>query len=179
MENSEVVKRYNIQSNSIAVVISAAAKLVESLDMHKFSRQLFDSLDFRKVSVAELETRCNKLREAAITLRDQRMHDIRRTSFAVFLYLLQVIAVFVPAVGESANPSGRKASPAVMLVRLLPLVLLSNAIGDYGYWKLSRKTLFEFLDETKALSGCLREVVLVLAEGVERFALRKTHGETE
>jgi hypothetical protein len=139
--------RHSINPKRIAVVISAAAKLIESLDMHKFSKQPFDSLDIRKVSwQAELETRFNKLHETAIALRDQRLHDIRRTGFAILVYILQVVAVFVPAVGGSANPSGGKVSPAMMLVWLLPLVLLSNAIGDYGCWKLSENTLFEFLD---------------------------------
>lgn len=35
----------------------------------------------------------------------------------------------------------------MMLVWLLPLFLLSNAIGDYGCWKLLEKTLFKFLDD--------------------------------
>jgi hypothetical protein len=70
IENGEVVKRYNIQPNRIAVVILATARLVESVDMHKISGQLFDSLDIRKVSEAELDTRYNKLRETAIALRN-------------------------------------------------------------------------------------------------------------
>lgn len=74
------------------------------------------------------------------------MHNIRRTGFAVLVYIVQVMATFVPAVGGSTQPSGGKVSPAMMLVWTLPLVLLSNAIGDYDCWKLSRKTLFEFLD---------------------------------
>jgi hypothetical protein len=147
IENGEVLKRYNIHPKRIAVVISAAARLVESLDVHKFSKQLFDSLDIRKVSdQAELEIRCHKLHETAIALRHQRMHDIRRTGFAILVYIFQVVAVFVPVVGGSANPSGGKVSPAMMLVWLLPLVLLSNAIGDYGSWELSSNTLNEFLD---------------------------------
>jgi hypothetical protein len=70
MENREASKRNNIQPNRIAVVISATARLVESLDMQKFSGRLFDSLHIRKVSEAELETRCKKLRETAIALRN-------------------------------------------------------------------------------------------------------------
>jgi hypothetical protein len=108
-------------------------------------KKLFQYLEFREEAGPELEIRHKNLRETAIALRNQRMHDIRRTGFAVFLYILQVVAVFVPAVGGSASPSGGKVSPAMMLVWLLPIVLLSNAIGDYACWKASRNTLLEFL----------------------------------
>jgi hypothetical protein len=139
-----VVKHFKIQAQEISVIILAAARLVPSIDMHKLSDQLSVSLDI--VASEAGEARCRALREKGIVLRDQRSHDVRRTGFAVLIYILQVIALFVAAVGGSANPSGGKVAPAMLLVWLLPVVLLSNAIGDYGCWDTSRRTLFDLLD---------------------------------
>lgn len=134
-----------VQPEEIAVIISGAARLVPSLDFSNFSKWLFSSLNIEYVSEKELKIRCDALHETAIALRDQRLHDIRRTGFAILVYILQVVVVFLPAVGGSPNPSGGRVSPAMMLVWLLPLVLLSNAIGDYGCWRHSAETLTKFL----------------------------------
>jgi hypothetical protein len=139
-----VVKHFRIQAEEISVIILAAARLVPSIDMHKLSDQLSAGLDIAASEAGE--TRCHTLREKGIVLRDQRSHDVRRTGFAVLIYILQVIALFVAAVGGSANPTGGKVAPAMLLVWLLPVVLLSNAIGDYGCWDTSRRILFNLLD---------------------------------
>lgn len=145
-QNGEDVKLYDIPSNRIAVILSAAARLVENLDKHESSKQLFDSLDIGKVSEPGLDSRYNMLHRTATALRDQRIHDIRRSGFAILLYIIQVVGVFVRSLGGLTSPSGGKVSPAMMLVWLLPEVLLSNGIGDYGCWRLSKHTLFEFPD---------------------------------
>ena len=139
-----VVKHFKIQAEEISVILLAAARLVPSIDMHKLSDQLSIRLDI--VVSEEGEARCLALRKKGILLRDQRSHDVRRTGFAVLLYILQVIALFVAAVGGSTNATGGKVAPAMLLVWLLPVVLLSNAVGDYGCWDTSRRTLFDLLD---------------------------------
>jgi hypothetical protein len=139
-----VVKHFKIQAEEISVIILAAARLVPSIDIQKLSDQLSVSLDIAASEAGE--TRCHTLRENGIVLRDQRSHDVRRTGFAVLIYILQVIALFVATVGGSANPTGGKVAPAMLLVWLLPVVLLSNAIGDYGCWDTSRRILFDLLD---------------------------------
>jgi hypothetical protein len=139
-----VVKHFKIRAEEISVIILAAARLVPSIDMHKLSDQLSVSLDIAASEAGK--TRCHTLREKCIVLRDQRSHDVRRTGFAVLIYILQVIALFVAVVGGSANPTGGKVAPAMLLVWLLPVVLLSNAIGDYGCWDTSRRILFDLLD---------------------------------
>jgi len=137
------ITQYNIQPEMIAVIIAAAARLLPSLHMDKFSIKLSNRLDID--DEVELKARCDALHKAATTLRNQRLHDIRRTAVASLIYIFGIVAVFVTAIGGSANPSGGKVSPAMMLVWLLSLVLLSNAIGDYGCWTGSQETLQEFL----------------------------------
>jgi hypothetical protein len=105
-----LVRRYDIQPEMIAVVISAAARLIPSLNMGKFSRKLLKRLDNQDDGVFVL------LRKTTTAPRDQRQHDIGRTGLAIVVYLAGVVAGFLPAVGGSSNPSGGKLSPPMMLI---------------------------------------------------------------
>lgn len=54
---------------------------------------------------------------------------------ALLIYLWQVVAAFVEIIGGAPKPSGGMLGPAVLLSWLIPMVLLSNAVGG----KASRK----------------------------------------
>ncbi|KAE9371430.1 hypothetical protein N431DRAFT_508066 [Stipitochalara longipes BDJ] len=72
------------------------------------------------------------IRTTASKLIRQRTNENIRTGFAVAMYMFQVVSDFVPEVGASSDPSGGMIGPAMLLSWLVPVVLLSNAIGDSG-----------------------------------------------
>ena len=70
--------------------------------------------------------------DTARTLAGNRRNEFRRTLFALAFYIFQVLAAFVPAVGAAAGPSGGRIAMAMVLSWLIPISLLSNAVGDLG-----------------------------------------------
>ena len=79
--------------------------------------------------------------ETALTLSENKRNEILRTLFAVVLYVFQVLAAFVPAVGAASRPSGGRIGTAMLHSWLLPIALLSNAIGDFGSLRTCRRTI--------------------------------------
>lgn len=134
--------------NAVTVVFFAAAKYIRSPGLiHAFDEALKKICD-ETLSIPERKDRFHTLLIAGSTLAGSQVIDIRRTVFAVVVYIVQVVAVFVPAVGGSPNPSGGRVSPAMLLIWLLPLVLLSNAIGDITSWKHAENVLESFVTDT-------------------------------
>ncbi|KAG8525343.1 uncharacterized protein KY384_008987 [Bacidia gigantensis] len=84
--------------------------------------------------------------EAAITLRENRKNEVRRTFFAIVLYVFSVLAAFVPAVGAASNPSGGRIGTAMLLSWLLTVVLLSNTVGDFGSPRNRQKILADLME---------------------------------
>lgn len=135
--------RYLERPEILATVLSAAGRLLDPQDLSDLPKRVTKWLTFD--DNRHFRTRYAALKKAAVALRHLRLHDIRRTGFAIFLYLFQFVVVFVYQVGGSPNPSGGRVSPAMMLSWFLTVVLLSNAIGDYGSWKHSQDTILRFL----------------------------------
>lgn len=137
--------RYLERPKILATILSAAGRLLDPRDLSDLLERVTNWLTFDDNK--HFRTRYAVLTEAAVALRHLRLHDIRRTGFAIFLYFFQFVVVFVYRVGGSPNPSGGRVSPAMMLSWFLPVVLLSNAIGDYGSWKHSQDTILKFLEK--------------------------------
>ncbi|KAE9366337.1 hypothetical protein N431DRAFT_562912 [Stipitochalara longipes BDJ] len=138
---------YLERSKILATILSAAGRLLEPRDLSNLPTTVANWLTMG--NNPELKTRYADLTEAAVALRHLRLHDIRRTGFAIFLYLFQFVVVFVYRIGGSPNPSGGRVSPAMMLSWFLPVVLLSNAIGDYGSWEHSQGTILRLLKKPR------------------------------
>ncbi|KAL2044686.1 hypothetical protein N7G274_002460 [Stereocaulon virgatum] len=79
--------------------------------------------------------------EAALTLSENKSNEILRTLLAIVLYVFQVLAAFVPAVGAASSPSGGRIGTAMLLSWLLSITLLSNAIGDFGSLRNCRQII--------------------------------------
>ena len=135
--------RYLEQPEILATIFSAAGRLLDPQDLSDLPQRITNWLTFD--NNRHFRTRYAALTKAAVALRHLRLHDIRRTGFAIVLYLFQFVVVFVYRVGGSPSPSGGRVSPAMMLSWFLPVVLLSNAIGDYGSWKHSQDIILRFL----------------------------------
>ena len=135
--------QYLEQPEILATILSAAGRLLDPQELSDLPERVTNWLAFD--DNRHLRTRYAALTKAVVALRHLRLHDIRRTGFAIFLYLFQFVVVFVYKVGGSPNPSGGRVSPAMMLSWFLPVVLLSNAIGDYGSWTYSQDTILRFL----------------------------------
>ena len=91
--------------------------------------------------------------ETALTLADNRRNEFRRTLFALALYIFQVLAAFVPAVGAAASPSGGRIATAMLLSWLVPVVLLSNAVGDLGSLRNAQQMLNVFVERLEKPPG--------------------------
>jgi hypothetical protein len=89
------------------------------------------------------------VRTTASDLLRQRKNEIFRTVFAVAMYIFQVISAFVPSVGASSSPSGGKIGTAMLLSWLVPVVMLSNIVGDLGSPASTEKTISTFMASNK------------------------------
>ena len=70
--------------------------------------------------------------ETARALGESRKTELLRAILAICWYIFGVVAAFVPAVGQSTSASGGRIAPAMLLSWLLPVVLLSNALGGFS-----------------------------------------------
>jgi len=86
-----------------------------------------------------------RIQTTATKIRECRTHGMLRASAAILLYFWQVVAAFVPEIGGDAQPSGGMIGPAMILSWLLPMVVLSNAIGGFSSSHAIRQILLKFL----------------------------------
>jgi hypothetical protein len=87
-------------------------------------------------------TRFNIWRRTAIRFADARSNQLGRTALALLLYIFQLIAAFVPEVGGAPpGPPGGRIATGVLLSWLVPVIILSNAIGTLS----SRRTAYDIM----------------------------------
>lgn len=84
--------------------------------------------------------------ETARALSENRRNEMLRTLFAVAIYVFQVLAAFVPAIGAASQPSGGRIGTAMLLSWLVCVVLLSNAIGDFGSPRNRQRIITDFTE---------------------------------
>lgn len=88
------------------------------------------------------ESSYREWRQTARELADSRTDEFLRACLAVSLYVYQVIAAFVKEVGGgNTSPPGGRIGTALFISWLVPVVLLSNAIGGFT----SRRSCFDIL----------------------------------
>ncbi len=125
----------NLEVKSLAIISAAAEEVSYDLD-YALILGVSRGRDF--------------IVETAFTLIGNRRSEVLRTLLAITFYVFGVVAAFVPAVGASASPSGGRIATAMLLSWLIPVVLLSNAIGDFGSPRNCRRIIAE-------LMGCLSQ----------------------
>lgn len=132
----------NNARRAVTILLTATARYVRSPALEsavdEALRSLSDDKDEQKVQLEILS-------RAARSLAGFRVTDIRRSVFAVIVYIVGVAAVFSPVIGGSPSPSGGRVSPAQLLSFWLSIVLLNNALGDVTSWKTVRYTLEDFV----------------------------------
>ena len=80
--------------------------------------------------------------EVAVDMADGRTDELLRTVLAILLYIYQVVAAFVPEVGGgSTSPPGGRIGTAMFISWLVPIVLLSNAVGGFTSRRTCIRTL--------------------------------------
>ena len=112
-------QEYQIKSS---VMVLAVAE--ELLVPWEIENRLFSSISDERYDQIRWET--------ASALGESRKTELLRTILAILWYVFEVVAAFVPAVGQSTSASGGRIAPAMLLSWLLPVVLLSNAIGGFS-----------------------------------------------
>ncbi|KAL9040358.1 MAG: hypothetical protein Q9214_004516 [Letrouitia sp. 1 TL-2023] len=89
-------------------------------------------------------------RRAAVEFADSRTDEFFRTCLAILLFIYQLIAGFVKEVGgESSSPPGGRVATGVLLSWLIPIALLSNAVGNFT----SRYTCWDILSRFAERTG--------------------------
>lgn len=84
------------------------------------------------------------LKDSAYEIADSRTDDIIRTIFAICLYILQVLAAFIAALGGgNSSPPGGRIGTAMLLTWLIPAILLSNSVGGFA----SRRSCFRVISK--------------------------------
>lgn len=92
-------------------------------------------------------------RRTARTLADARTDEFLRTCLAVVVYILGLVAAFIPSVGgENTTPPGGRIGGALFISWLVPLTLLSNTVGAFT----SRRTCLTIMRQfVQAATQCL------------------------
>lgn len=94
------------------------------------SNKYFDILAER--SGIDQEDKFREWGRTASELADSRTDEFLRTCLAIFLYIYQVIAGFVSAIGGgNTSPPGGRIGTAMFISWLVSVVLLSNANGGF------------------------------------------------
>ena len=112
-------QEYRIKSS--VIVLAVAEELLVPWDIENRLDSLIPNEGFDHI-----------LWETASALGGSRKNELLRTILAISWYIFEVVAAFVPAVGQSTSASGGRIAPAMLLSWLLPVVLLSNAIGGFS-----------------------------------------------
>jgi hypothetical protein len=149
----EIAEPYGGSREAITVVFAAAARFMEAPELSGSFEGAIESITDEKLDVQVRADRFHALRKAGAVLADFQVNDMRRTVLAFLLYVMQVVSDFVPALGAGPNPSGGRVSPAMLLIWLVPIALLSNAIGDTASWRQSEHILVSLLKDMGAMSN--------------------------
>jgi hypothetical protein len=91
--------------------------------------------------------------DTASELADCRVNQTLRTWSSIVFYLVQVIAAFVPKLGQASSPSGGRIGTAMLLSWLLPIALLSNAVGDFASRRTLLRILLRFMEQVERQGG--------------------------
>lgn len=138
------------RSKNEAVIIAAIQELVETLNVgHNVEQTLQDVLIRPETQPADFH---NLVANTASKLADCRVNQTMRTWASIVLYLIQVVAALVPKLGQATSPSGGRIGMAMLLSWLLPVVLLSNAVGDFTSRKSFLRIMLAFMEQIESQS---------------------------
>jgi hypothetical protein len=118
-------------------VIRIARILSVFEQIHENVEEIADDTSLQKATVGEFRAyavnyaRVNPLGEGTIrNVVGIRSGSIYSALAAIALYAWQVVGAFVPAIGQSPNPSGGRVSYSLLMSWILFVVLCSNTVGD-------------------------------------------------
>jgi hypothetical protein len=101
-------------------------------------------------SGVNVEVKFAEWTRTAVELADSRTDEFLRTWLAIFLYIYQIIASFVPEIGGgNTSPPGGRIGTAMFISWLIPAVLLSNAIGSFT----SRRSCYSIMNRFAERTG--------------------------
>ena len=163
------------RSKNEAVMIAGIGELVETLDVDFNAAQV-------KLILQDIYTRLetqpanfdNLVANTASELAECRVNQTMRTWAAIVLYLIHVIAALVPKLGQASSPSGGRIGTAMLLSWLLPIVLLSNAVGDFTSRKTFLRIMLAFMEQierqsTQCLSRPSQDLLMSLRKIDEKY----------
>jgi hypothetical protein len=163
------------RSRNAAVVAAGIEELLETFDTDFDDAQvqliLQDMLVRPNIEPVDLDHPAGK---AASELVDCRVNQTVRTWASIILYLVQVIAAFVPKLGQASSPSGGRIGAAVLFSWLLPIVLLSNAAGDFTSRRTFLRIMMTLMEHVErqggwGLSKPSRDLLHALRQVDERY----------
>lgn len=163
------------RSRNDVVITAGIEELIETLNLDFHSAQirliLQDILVRPSLQLVDLD---DPGVNAASELADCRVNQPVRTWASIVLYLIQVTAAFVPELGQASTPSGGRIGTAMLLSWLLPIVLLSNAVGDFTSRRAFLRIMLNFMEQIERrgchrLSEPSRDLLAALHEVDEKY----------
>lgn len=141
---------YHGRSRNSAVIAAGVKELVETLHLDFDASHVRLILRDMLVGPSTQPADFNDLvANTASELADCRTSETLRTWSSIVLYVVQVIAAFVPKFGEASSPSGGRIGTAMLLSWLLPITLLSNAVGDFASRRIFLRIMLNFMERVE------------------------------
>lgn len=114
--------------SDVQILATVLAGIEELLGPQVNPLSVFDTL----IPQNARESLSIQVSKTAFKLADSRTDELIRTLFAVALYLYQVIAAFFSVLGGgNTSPPGGRIGTAMFITWLVPIILLSNAVGGF------------------------------------------------
>ncbi|KAI4182899.1 MAG: hypothetical protein L6R41_005711 [Letrouitia leprolyta] len=104
-------------------------------------------------------------RRTALELANSRSDELLRTGLAIAIYIFTLIGGFVRKVGgDPSSPPGGRIATGVLVSWLIPIVLLSNLIGNFPSPYTARDILARFLSATDCSLNKQDSEIILLQE---------------
>jgi hypothetical protein len=85
---------------------------------------------------------------------DARTNEFLRTCLAILVYIIGLIAAFIPAIGGgNTSPPGGRIGSALFLSWLVPLALLSNIVGNFTSSRSCLSIMRSFVQRVTCISA--------------------------
>ncbi|KAL5322918.1 hypothetical protein ACEPPN_010897 [Leptodophora sp. 'Broadleaf-Isolate-01'] len=153
-DEEEEEEETELSNHDIARIIATVLSGFEEISGAKIESEDYYHVILRRLGHIgeddEDPDRFEEWRRAARILADARTNEFPRTCLAVGVYIIGLVAAFVPEVGGgNTSPPGGRIASAMFLSWLVPLVLVSNTIGAFTSRRTCLTIMRQFVKRTK------------------------------
>ncbi|PVH79747.1 hypothetical protein DL98DRAFT_572384 [Cadophora sp. DSE1049] len=153
-DEEEEEEETELSTHDIARIIATVLSGFEEISGAKIESEDYYHMIMRRLGrIGEDDEDPDKFEEwrrTARILADARTNEFPRTCLAVGVYIVGLVAAFIPEVGGgNTSPPGGRIASAIFLSWLVPLVLVSNTIGAFTSRRTCLTIMRQFVKGTK------------------------------